>query len=300
MIVFLPIAALLLVASLAWILRPLLLERSQACATREASNLSILLDQVHELNADLAVGALSVEQHAKAREELEQRTLEDTCAGEVAERPTRRVDRVTAVVIAMVVPIAATLLYAELGNPRALLAPVVPPSPRGVPERAAASENDARIVAALTKRLEEAPDDAAAWAMLARTYSALRNLPQAATAFAKAISLSPEDPDLLVDYADVLAASRAGRLEGEPLEFIGRALKANPRHWKGLLLSGKAAFDRGDFREALSNWENARATIAPDSPIVPALEASIAKAKQMAASASATGAAITASPASGR
>jgi cytochrome c-type biogenesis protein CcmH len=87
------------------------------------------------------------------------------------------------------------------------------------------------MVAKLAARLEQNPDDANGWAILARSYATMQRFPEAVAAYAKAAALTRDDANLLADYADALAASAGRNLEGKPLELVKQALKINPNQW---------------------------------------------------------------------
>src|SRR5512146_3569809 len=76
---FVVIALALTALALLWVLPPLLRPRPRSGGVaRPASNLSILRDQLAELDADLRNGVISTEQHANAHRESERRVLEET------------------------------------------------------------------------------------------------------------------------------------------------------------------------------------------------------------------------------
>lgn len=134
-------------------------------------------------------------------------------------------------------------------------------------------------VATLAARLRDNPADGEGWAMLGRSHAALNRFAEAATAFERAMTLLADDANLLVDYADALAASRNGDLRGEPEKLIRRALSLDPGHVKGLALAGTAAFNRQDFKAAVGHWQRALAVVPPDSGFVPTLRNGIADAE---------------------
>jgi cytochrome c-type biogenesis protein CcmH len=67
--------------------------------------------------------------------------------------------------------------------------------------------------------------------------------------------LVPDEPNVLVDYADALGATQQS-LQGKPTELVMQALKLDPANWKGLALAGTAAFDRNDYKQAVAYWEH--------------------------------------------
>jgi cytochrome c-type biogenesis protein CcmH len=106
----------------------------------------------------------------------------------------------------------------------------------------------------------------------------MKRLPDAVRAYEQAVKRIPDNPKLLADYADAVAATQ-NSIEGKPLELVERALKIDPTHWKALALAGTAAFDRKDYKLAVDYWERLRAALPPNSEMLRSVEASIDEAK---------------------
>lgn len=132
----------------------------------------------------------------------------------------------------------------------------------------------------LAARLKEQPDDAQGWAMLGRSYAVLGKHEQALPAFKQAMTLGPDDPVLIADYADALAMSNDRNLEGEPSRLIARALELDPNNLKALSLAGTAAFLRKDYALALKHWQK-MAQVAPDSDFVRQIQGGIGEAQRL-------------------
>ncbi len=277
MMVFTVIAVLLTAFALLWILPPLL--RRDAASTdvaRSALNVGLLREQLAELEADLAGGTLSAEKYAQAKEEIERRVIEETAAAD-ATVPQKTGGRWAAISLSVVLPVAAILLYFQLGNPEAL---VLGGSPSGREHQVTAQQLDA-LAAKLAARLEQRPDDAQGWALLARSYYQLQRMPEAIKAYEKAAALSTDDAALYADYADATAVAQGGVIEGKPLELVKRALAIDPTQWKALALAGTAAFNRKDYREAVRYWEQLQAALPPESDMAQSIATSIAEARNL-------------------
>jgi len=277
--VFAAIAGLLVAVGLAWLLRPLLARAGDGDVGREASNLSILRDQLRELDADLEAGILSPDQHREARAELERRVLEEARGASHGAGAVRSAGTRTAIVLAFCIPVAAALLYLQLGS-RDAFDPESFAAADGGGQGLSQHEIDG-MIEKLAERMKANPGDAQGWGILARSYYVTGRFQQAAEAYAKLVELTPGDADTLADYADALAMAQGRKLAGKPMELVQRALKADPNQWKALALAGTDAFDRKDYRAAVGYWERLRGNVPPDSSMAQSLESSIAEARQL-------------------
>lgn len=138
------------------------------------------------------------------------------------------------------------------------------------------------MVDKLAGRLKANPDDAAGWAMLARSYGVLGRSTDAVDAYAKATKLTANDAGLLVDYADALAVKNDRTLAGEPMKLIERALKIDPRNVKGLAMAGTDAFDRKDYRKAVKFWESMAEMGGNENMFVQQIQPRLVEARQLA------------------
>ena len=198
-------------------------------------------------------------------------------AGQAAVAPRQSVRLATALAAAVFTVAAAG--YAWTGSPGLMT---------GAPEEVARSDDTAdpqQVAAAvqrLAQKLQDQPDDAEGWSMLARAYVRLEQLPEALPAFARATALREGDPQLLADYAEALFLARSGGLEADPRKLIERALKLDPGHPKSLVLAGTVAFNAKDFSAAAGHWEKLAKLSAPNSPGLAELEEGIAQARRLA------------------
>jgi cytochrome c-type biogenesis protein CcmH len=271
MTLFWILAAAMLVLVLLVLLRPLLQPPTAAADESARSNLRVLRDSLAELDAEHAAGVLGAEQHADARAELERRALEESTALDAA--PLRRSGRATVLVLALVLPAAAVLLYNQLGDRRGL-----DPLLRQPPSMASAGDIET-LVQRLAERMQADPSDPQGWMLLGRAYAGMQRFDKARDALAEAMQRSTPDAQLLSDYADVLAMTQGQRLAGEPERLVLQALALEPDHLKALALAGSAAMERGDPKAALGFWTHARRVAPPDSPFATGLDPGIAEAR---------------------
>ena len=281
MIVFVIVAAGMVAIALGWVLVPLLRRQRRSGIAREASNVELLREQLAELDADLAAGAVTKEAYGQARRELEQRVLEESRGTDAAAAPPPLAVAWTAAILGAGIPIVAIVLYVALGSPDAF-------APAGTRAAKSAGEHDVSpqqieaMAAKLAAKLEQEPGNVEGWVMLGRTYYALNRHADAARAFEKALALTPDDAALLADYADAMAVVNDRNLEGEPSRLIARALELEPDNLKALSLAGTAAFMRKDYALALRHWEKMQ-QVAPDSEFAKQIQGGIDEARRLAA-----------------
>ena len=281
MTVFFIAAALLLAVALLFVL-PTLLRQAAVVnphALRAEVNLTVLRDQMRELDADLAAGTINATAHASAREELERRVAEDVQPGVESVDATTTGKRWTAVGVGLSVPLVAISLYLVLGSPAALdPAQTTAAAPQDKPHEIT-EEQILSMVAALAQRLQNEPGNAEGWTMLARSYNAMGRYGEAADAYARLVKLVPGDAALLADYADTLAMSSNRSLQGDPEKLIAQALTADPKNVKALALSGSAAFERRDFTRAAAQWQKVLLLVPPESEMARSTQNSISQAQ---------------------
>lgn len=277
MTTFIIVAALMVAAALAWVLWPLLRPANRTSVERRMVNLSVYKDQFADLDADFARGSISEDNYKEAKAELERRMLEESRSdkGAPAAAPVGGVK--TALVIGAAIPVIAGLLYAKLGAPDAFSPLATAPQDQHQLSGAQVDEMTAKLAA----RLEKEPENIDGWVMLARTYYQQRKFAEASQAYERLTKLLPNEPDLYADYADALAMAQGRRLGGKPMELVKKALELDPNQWKALAMAGTEAFDRKDYKSAITYWERLKAN-AGDEPIGKQIQASIDEARQLA------------------
>ena len=270
-------AAALVCVALAFLLVPLLRgpRRAAADAQRAAANAAIYREQLEELAADLARGAVTPEEHEKATRDIQRRIVGEH--GEDAPlASTARAPRAVIAAVALLVPLAAGLGYWKLGNPDGLDAEKVAGGPKISPEQMTA------MVEKLWQRMQkETPDDAEGWVLLGRSLSVMGDYPRSATAFKNANRLVPDNADLLADFADAQAMAQGRRLEGEPMAALRKALAVDPGHVKALALAGTAEFEQKNYKAAVAHWERLLQAAPPGSEFAQSVQGSIAEARQL-------------------
>ena len=249
-----------------------------------------------ELDQALAVGQLSPEQHAAARDELMRQVLSDAAMGHgrsvvvpgsvqaLTQAPLQAPLQVPlqapvrVVWIALSLALLSGLTYLQLGESQTWWPQ---PLSQRVQVSADTPEALAEQTAQWTQKLAAQPDDAHAWLTLARLHAAANAPALAEQALARVLALSPE-PDLWIERAQMKAQSAGGVYAGEPWQWINSVLTVQPLHLNALVLAGSAALSEKRPDAALAYWQKALSQVPPDSEAAQGLAQAVAQATEMA------------------
>jgi cytochrome c-type biogenesis protein CcmH len=251
--------------ALAFVLPALLRPRTRAGKARREVNIAIYRDQLKELEADHANGLLPEEQYQAARQELQARLAEDALAADEAPAPGRFASRRLGYALGAALPIAAFGLYFWLGNPAAVIAAANAEAAHPALAETQGGHDFMQMIQRVEAKTRANPEDGNAWAMLAKTYAATGQWPQALQAYAKAAKLLPQDASVLSGYAEALAVDKNHVLAGEPLKWARKALALDLNDVKGLELAGVHAFQENDFAQAILYFRHLHQLLPPDS-----------------------------------
>src|SRR6476661_9324206 len=204
------VAGVFIVGALMFVLPTLWSKRNRdGGVARDATNIDVYRDQLDELDNDLRSDILTREQYEQSKRELQQRMLQDIPQGETMAATimsgNRNVTTITLTTLA--VPLLAVSLYLWLGNTKALLPQTAAEHPAmsstGSPE--SGHPDFSSVLENLIARLRDQPDDIEGWLMLGRTYAMMQRFNEAKEAYEKVLALAPENPEVITDYADIVA-----------------------------------------------------------------------------------------------
>jgi cytochrome c-type biogenesis protein CcmH len=274
MLLFWVVVIAMIVATLALIL-PALLKPSRTLTTdASAEKRAIFRQQFDEIAQDKTNGVLDAAQYELAKTELERRMLDEIGTAHLSQVSSTDTlpDRRLAWILLILLPIASVLIYYKIGSPASI---GIPQTVQNTVENNAMTGNVDQLLGTLKSKLENNPEDGKGWALLAATYVELERYAEAVPAYEKAVNLTPDDPQLLADYADALAVLNNYNLAGKPEELANQALKLNPHNIKALLLAAAAATDRKDYKLAIPHWEQLQKDLPADSNILPKVKSTL-------------------------
>ncbi len=136
-------------------------------------------------------------------------------------------------------------LYFAIGTPAAL-----------EPEQVRPPQTLAEAVAQLEAELQRNPNQIEGWRLLASAYAAEGQAAKARDAFARAVRLAPDNPDLLAEAAEARAlATRDRRFDEPAVQMLQHALAQQPMHQRARWFLGIAQRQADQHAEAARTWE---------------------------------------------
>ena len=283
MLVFLVIVSAMVVVVLAMLLKPLLHPQVSVTADSNLERRAVFRQQFEELEQDKLNAILDDAQYAQAKSELERRMLDEVGVAPVSigkSLPDRRL----ALILLLLIPIAAAFIYLKIGSFSSVATPDVmahlPTSSQQAAQQSALADDIEPLLQALRNKLKDHPQDGAGWALLGRSYLEIKRFDEAVKAYEKAEKLIPDDPQLLADYADVVATNANGNFSGKPIDLINMALKLDPHHAMSLWLAGSAAFNAEQYQLAIQYWSRLYQLMPADSDDGRSILASINEARE--------------------
>ncbi len=261
---FLPLAALMIGAALAFVVVPLLRHARSAPAHDTVARRLRALDQA------LAEGVVDADEYAAKRAAL-------GAAENARPAAPSRLAFGVLLAAALLLPASAILLYRLVGAPQALDPANLAAAPAPHGDRGPEME---KAIALLAERLQKQPDDVEGWALLGRAYQAMNRVAESLDAYRRAHELAKDNPTLAVEYAQALALSTPGqRIEGEPRTLLEGVLAADPNNQRALWLVGIGDYQAGRYDAAIARWNVLLPLLQPGSEVARSVQAQIADAQ---------------------
>jgi cytochrome c-type biogenesis protein CcmH len=271
MIEFWLCAGLLLLTALAFLLIPVVRGRKlQAEEDRTALNVTLYQEHLQDLQAQHASGALNTEQLAGGRDEAARELLADT-EGAQALPKQRSLGGKIPLIAALLMPLLGIGLYLHWGAIDDI-------------ERARTFAEQPKTIEEMTARLEAAvkndPKSAESWYFLGRTYMAQERASDAVPAFESAIDIAGREPELLGQLAQALYFAGDKQWTPQLQALTDEALKADPAEVTSLGLLGIAAYESGQFQQAIGHWQQLVAVLPVEDPSRQAIQGGIDRARE--------------------
>ena len=240
--------------------------------------------RLDELAREYADGLLDQSAYEQLKLEQQRRLLEESVVASRSER--RRGAGLLLVVIAVLVPLAALLIYAQLGASGDWQVQQLVERT----QRATSPEQQRNLLSEmaplLTQQIERHGDDQGRRRfLLARVDMELGNAAAAAEQYGLLAAQFPQDAALAAQHAQASYLANGRQLTPALRAEAERALQLDPNQPTALGLLGIAALERGDYAAALQHWRKLLAQLPADSPNAQVIADGIRRAESEAAAA---------------
>ncbi|KRG68856.1 tetratricopeptide repeat protein [Pseudoxanthomonas dokdonensis] len=169
--------------------------------------------------------------------------------------PLRRDSRMLWLASTATLAIATFALYHLVGTPAAL-------DPQAQPAQMPATLQQA--ISELEAELKQNPNQAEGWRLLGRSYAAEQRYADAQGAFERALKLTPDDADVLVETAQArLYNNPQKRFDAQAVGLLQRALQLQPGHQRARWFIGISQRQDGKPAEAAKTWEGLLPLVQP-------------------------------------
>ncbi len=250
-----------------------LFRRRREGPPRTSREIAIYRDQLAELQREVDAGRILPAEARLAEAEIQRKILAAADSVDPAENERAASHRlpqaIALLLLAAIVPIGALAAYLSVGSPGE-------PGHPFDPARAAAqaqAEDRARemttLVEKLAERLKQEPDNLEGWALLARSYSALRRDGDAAAAYERAYELSGRSVAYAGAYGAALVAAAGAQVTPAAQALFAQVLEADPSEPQARFYLALAKARAGQAREAIAMWRSLEIDSPPDAPWVP-------------------------------
>ena len=255
------------------IFRTLVRQKNVAPLARADFDVTVYKDQLLELDRDMQRGILNADEATAARTEIERRIL--TLADD-AEATTKQVEELrpgalspATVGLALITPSAALVAYIVLGTPELPNLPYaerdIAAETRQVAERRRAQETEA-LAQRLAKRLQTEPDNLQGWMLLSNYHATSGRTTEALAAIKKAHDLAPDNPYVLLQYAEALIPTQNNIVSAQASDLFNKALAADPRNPRARYYLALAKAQANDVRGAIQDWVDLISISPTDAP----------------------------------
>lgn len=284
-VVFWFFMVLMMLLAIALLILPLLKVRRQSSVAYKDSNLKLNEEKLKELDADLAEGRIDQAFYKTAREELDRELLIDIPA-ETTETAALHYSGVakkhpaTALLISVFVPTAALLLYLELGmhaaSDEAFAAGQQHVPSSAVQQQASVEE----MTQKLETRIAEQGGTSEDWTMLARARKYLGQNDLAVKAFNVAMESDPENAQLMLEAAEVIALNNGRVFTPEARTLVLKAYELEPENANVLWFIGVAEYQQGNYRQAIKHLKKLLPMAGGEEDVLKSIVSIVSKSRQ--------------------
>jgi len=255
-------------------------------------SVAIYRDQLKEIDAEAAQGALDPAQAEAARTEIKRRALAIGIDADATWSPLSSSERTFAAVsVAAIVAIGSAILFsmtadietamrvsngpselsAQVSEQPMQSAPAQTAGAGSTPTAAAPAASKSlpsvnELVKRLEDRLQQNPRDIEGWRMLGWSYFSLSRYDEAGKAYGKAVELDPNSAEYRDGQIESLVRAANGTVTADAKAAVDEELKRHPSDPRALFVMGLSLDQSGDHDGALKVWAELKSSLDPNDP----------------------------------
>lgn len=245
-----------------------LVRRRDAAAAERADALTVLKEQLGEIEAQAASGVIAEAEAEALKGDLKRRVLAEGRRPEGTAPPlTERTLLIVALSVVGSVTLAGTGLYLAIGRPDVAAKPALPAAARADGAPADHPQGDVgAMIAMLEQQMAQRPDNAEGWRMLGWSYLQTGRNAEAAVAYGKAVALDPDNAEYLSAQGEATVLAQDGQVTPAAQALFRRAVAADPTDPRARYYLAVAKDQAGDHDGAMNDWIALLRSAPPDAP----------------------------------
>jgi cytochrome c-type biogenesis protein CcmH len=246
-----------------------LVRRRDAAKAGRADTVTVLKDQLGEIEAQAEAGAIPQPEAEALKTDLKRRLLAEGRRGDDA--PARPLPERTLLIVALgvvaIVTLAGTGLYLKIGRPDVPAAPALKDGAN--PAALAGGHPQGEVgamVAQLEAQLQREPGNAEGWRMLGWSYLQTGRNAEAAAAYGRAAAIDPSNADYLSAQGEATVLAADGQVTPAAQQIFRKTLAVNAADPRARYFLAVAKDQSGDAKGAMDDWIALIKSAPPDAP----------------------------------
>lgn len=278
----------MLLVAISILVYPLLKVRDRDAIAYKESNLKINEEKIRELDVDLAEGRIDQQFYKSARDELDKELLidipgESQGTASLHYTATARRHPAIALMVSVFVPGFVLLVYLQLGMHAAGGDAVALGQRQMEQQQKVKQEQELASVETMAEELESRliskGGSSQEWTMLGRAHKYLGRNALAAKAFNVALDSDPDNAQLMLEAAEVMAIENNRVFDNDSAALIRRAYDLQPENANVLWFIGVLEYQQENYRLAIEHLQKLLPMAGGEEDVLKSIVAVVAKSR---------------------
>lgn len=214
---------------------------------------AIYQDQLKEVDRDLAAGNIHANEAERISTEIKRRIAAAQSASNKTNPLSPRLKLASLAAMSAIVILGGVGLYGLFGSPDVAGIRSGKPIAAQTPNPDPAQQLD-DVIAKVTSQLKTNPNDAETWRMLGWAQFNRQHFAESSEAYAKALTIDPNNVDYKSAYAEALVQIAEGIVTPKAAALFTEVLTKDPKDFRSRFYDAMAHEQSGDQAGALDRW----------------------------------------------